>query len=166
MQTYPQTVLHPPIAVQVLCHVRTALDPLIQPKHPVVLAALLHLAQRLGKCKQIPVHALEQYQIRVRDLAAIEPLPAARGRRLEHALEIAEELGQAVLDVVVRLALGFGFLVLVVEADADGVVGVVRLVGQAVECRQSERVDLVDPVRVAFGTRREAQSRAEIHEDV
>lgn len=77
---------------------------------------------------------------------------------------MAQEFGEAVVFVIVRSLDGGVFLVLVVLADGNGMVGLVRFVGEAIQRRQGQLIDAVDCVCVVGGD--EAESGAEVEEDV
>lgn len=111
---------------------------------------------------------MEQDQVRIRETAPIQPGPLPAGLALEDPLEVAEELGQAVRDVVLAAAQGLVLLVLVEEADGNGVMAVVDLAREAVEGREHERVEAVDGVLVdiVLGLGREPQAGSQVHEDV
>ena len=61
---------------------------------------------------------------------------------------MAQEFGQAVVRVIARSFDGGVFLVLVVVADGNGMVGFVRFVGEAIQRRQGQLIDAVDCVCV------------------
>lgn len=161
----PIPILQPPPTLQISPHILPPLHPLIQPKHPGIPPTLPQPPYRHRKRITNPIHTLPQHQIRIRQLTPVQPLPALARLAPEHALEVSEELGQAVREVVRRLALRLLFLVFVVLLDGDGMVRVVRLVAEAIQRRQRELVETVDRIRVVRGTR-EAELRRQVQEDV
>lgn len=58
---------------------------------------------------------LEKHQVRIRQLAAVQPWSVTAGLALEDAFEIGQELGQAFRHVIFGLAQTLIFLVLIKE---------------------------------------------------
>ena len=98
----------------------------------------MHIAGQRGEAH------LEQHQIGIRQLPAIQPRPAPALLPLQHILEMRKELRKPVPGVLFRLPLALLLLVLVAQHRRDGVVRVVRLVRQAVQDGQRQAVDVVE----------------------
>src|SRR5260221_2493689 len=132
---------------------------IVQPAEPGARAQ--RIARRRGKRVAQPRDRLRHGKIRVRELRAHHPRALPRVA-LDHALEVAEEFRDAVRAEILRLALGFALLVLVVEARAHRVMRVVRFGDQVGD----GELQLVHPQPARGIARREPVAFAEEKEDV
>ena len=155
-------ISQPPLTLQIRLHIVQPLNPLIQIPNPSILAPLSQFLDRIRERKADAVQPLEQHQIRIGQLAAVQVFASLV--LLQHLFEMTQEFGEAVVCVIVRSLDGGVFLVLVVVANGNGMVGLVRFVGEAIQRRQGQLIDAVDCVGVVGGD--EAESGAEVEEDV
>ena len=177
------------VASEVLLDLGSCLDRFVELKHALVLLFHglhcfseheLQSVDTLDMCistiknsidpkrrrEEIITH-MEQNQVRVRQTAAVQPRPLSAGLALEDPLEVTEELGQAVLDIILGSAQRLVLLILVVEAHCDGVVAVVDLVRESIERCKHQGVEPINAVHVVVVRGgRQAQARREVHEDV
>lgn len=152
----------PSLTLQIRLHILQPLDPLIQIPNALILGPIPQFLDGIGERKTDAVQPLEQHQIRIGQSVAVQVLPSLV--LFQHVFEIAQEFGEAVVCVIARSLDGGVFLVFVVVADGNGMVGFVRFVGEAVQRGQGQLIDAVDCVCVVGGDK--AESGAEIEEDV
>lgn len=162
----PITILQPPLTLKIRLDSLVPFDSLIQAKNLVIITGRLKPLSGLRKRKRNPIQRLEQRQIRIRQLPAIQVFTTIAGLPLKHTLKIAEELGHTCSAVVGRALLRFVLLVLVVRAHRDRVVCVVRFVGEPIEHREREAVDVKGAGGVGGHGWREPELLSEVHEDI
>lgn len=166
MSPYTITIRDPSIAIQILFNLFHPPDSFIQAPDFFVLPARLNFLHRLRERETHAIQALEEHQIRIAKLATIEVFSSFAALRFEDILEVGEEFGEAVGEVVLRARFGGFFLLFVVGAYGEGVVGVVGFVEEAVKGGEGELVDMVDCGGVFGFGRDEAKAGAEVKEDV
>ncbi len=122
---------------------------------------LCDACERFGKRVAQPLDQLEHRQIDIAQMRADHVAVLVRIVR-EHPAEIAEELGQPMLDEILRPHRGLGFLIFVIQAARDRVMRIVNL-DDEVGHRQ---LQLMRPEPARVVARREAVPRAEKQQDV
>jgi hypothetical protein len=96
----------------------------------------------------------------------VEPGTLPTGLGLQDALEVSQELGQASLGVVGRLALGLVLLVLVVQTRRDRVMRVVNLITQSIQSGEGKLIDVINPIAFIVERGRKSKVLAEIEQNV
>ncbi len=100
MPPYPLPIRHPPLTPQILLNLLPPLDPLIQTPHLLILPTSPELPHRLRKRVTHAVQALEEHEVRVGELAAVEVFPSLAALRVECVFEVGEEFRDAVGEVI------------------------------------------------------------------
>lgn len=141
MPVNTHTILLPPITGQVVLDSGSRLDSIVETEDFLILTRFLDLLHRLREHVFQPIHTLSERsdfiperfayrlchcrsaylkknQVCICQLASVKPGPVTAGFALQHTLEIAQELGQAIGDVVLALALALLLLILVVQAGS------------------------------------------------
>jgi len=108
-----------------------------------------------------PGNQLKQRQVTITE-AASDVIAITSRILLEHPLEVAKVFRDAVRDEISGAPLSFGALILVIEARGDRVMGVVRLVDDI----GNRQLQLIRPQPTGFVARREAESPAEVKQDI
>ena len=106
---------------------------------------------------------LEQDQIGICQVVAVQPGAIAARLRVKNPLSVSKELGDPLLTKHLCALLGLRLLLLIRSADVDWMMSVVQLIHKSIDESQCNGVEVVEGW---FGSRRgQPQTRGEIEED-